>query len=165
MKMKPSPEIELQSIGSTANIRSIFCSVLLILLLIPVLRAQNQASNPAANKAAFAGMWKGVCQDGKPFALLTLRAAANRMDGTMSLGNTVFGNPSGKTGTCSVTDPANEEHSKAIKNAVIEGQKLTFETSSGQQVEMILASDKTARLEVMDTPMQDAIFEIHKTAN
>jgi hypothetical protein len=53
----------------------------------------------------------------------------------------------------------------AIKNAVIEGRKLTFEASSGQQVEMILASDKTARLEVMDTPMQDAVFEVHKTAN
>jgi hypothetical protein len=52
----------------------------------------------------------------------------------------------------------------AIENA-IEGRKLTFEVSSGQQVEMILASDKTARLEVMDTPMQDAVFEVHKTAN
>jgi hypothetical protein len=87
------------------------------------------------------------------------------MEGTISLGNVVFGHPSGKSGNCTVTDPANQEHSMAIKNAAIEGQKLTFEVSSGQQVEMILASDKTARLEVMDTPMQDAVFEVHKTAN
>lgn len=50
-----------------------------------------------------------------------------------------------------------------IKNAMAEGQKLTFETSSNQRVEMILTSDKTARLKIMDTPMQDAFFEIRKT--
>jgi hypothetical protein len=87
------------------------------------------------------------------------------MEGTISLGDVTFGHPAGKSGTCTVTNPANREHSMAIKNAVIENQKLTFVASSGQQVEMILASDNTARLEVMDTPMQDAVFEVHKTAN
>jgi hypothetical protein len=165
MKMRRSREVELHSIGSTLYLRSIIYCVLLIGLLDPTLRAQSEASNSAKNRATFAGTWKGVCQDGKPFALLTLRSASNGIEGTISLGNTVFGHPSGKNGTCTVTDPANQEHSRVIKNAVIEGQKLTFETSSGQQVEMILATDNTARLEVMDSPMQDAIFEVHKTAN
>jgi hypothetical protein len=149
----------------SAHLRSIIYCALLIGLLAPTLRAQSDASSSAKNRAKFVGMWKGVCQDGKPFALLTLRSASNRIEGTISLGNTVFGEPLGKSGTCTVTDPANQEHSKAIKNAVIEDQKLTFETSSGQQVEMILATDNTARLEVMDSPMQDAVFEVHKTAN
>lgn len=162
MKMRRSPETEFHSIGSTLYLRSILGCVLLIGLFVPILRAQSEASNSGAT---FAGTWKGVCQDGKPFALLTLRSVAKGMEGTISLGNTVFGHPSGKNGTCTVTDPANQEHSMAIKKAVIEGQKLTFETSSGQQVEMILANDNTARLEVMDSPMQDAVFEIHKTVN
>jgi hypothetical protein len=51
----------------------------------------------------------------------------------------------------------------SIKNVAVDGQKLTFESSRGTQVEMILASEDTAKLRFPGTPMEDASFEIHKT--
>jgi hypothetical protein len=118
--------------------------VLLIAVLGPLLQAQTDASGLSNAGAPFAGRWKGVCQDGKAFVLLTLRATSNQIEGTISLGNVNLGNSAGnKSGTCTATDPASRDHSTSIKDAVVDGQKLTFQSSRGLQVEIILTGRDT----------------------
>lgn len=139
--------------------------VLLIAVLGPLLQAQTNASRPSNAGPAFAGMWRGVCQDGKAFVLLTLKSTSNEIEGTISLGNVSLGSSAeNKSGTCTATDPASPDHSASIKDAVVVGQKLTFQSSRGPRVEIILTSRDTAKLSFPGTPMEDASFEIHKMA-
>ena len=82
----------------------------------------------------------------------------------MSLGNVSLADSgANKGGSCAVTDPASPDHSTSIKAALVDGQKLTFESSPGPQVEIILTSQATAKLRYPGTPMEQASFEIHKT--
>jgi len=108
-------------------------------------------------------MWEGVCQDGKPLVLLMIGSISNEIEGTISLGNVNFGNSAGnRTGTCTATDPASRDHSMPIKNALVDGQKLTFESARGLKFEMVLTSGDSAALRFLSTPMEDAAFDIHK---
>lgn len=160
--MKQHLSAHLRSFGLVNRWPVISC-VVWIALLGSILLAQSDASGSSNSGAAFAGMWKGVCQDGKPFILLTLRSASNEIVGTVSLGNVKLGNSAGdKGGACTVADPADREHSMAVTNAAVNGQKLTFEASRGPQVEMTLANENTAKLRFPGTPMEDVSFEIHK---
>ena len=162
--MKRYFSAHLSNCDSTINLSPMLLCVLLIAGSGPLLRAQSDASCPSNGGAPFAGMWKGVCQDGKAFILLTLRSTSNEIEGTISLGNVSLGDsPGNKGGTCTVTDPASRDHSTSIKDAVVDGQKLTFESSRGPQVEIILTSRDTAKLRFPGTPMEDASFAIHKT--
>jgi hypothetical protein len=154
---------QLRRCASTVHLSPMLLCVLLITTSAPLLRAQSDASHTSDTRAEFSGMWRGVCQDGKAFILLTLRSASNQIDGTVSLGNVTLGQSAGNNGgTCTATDPASRDHSTSIKNAVVDGQKLSFESSRGPQVEMILTSRDTARLRFPGTPMEHASFEIHK---
>ena len=149
--------------ASTLGLSPMLLCVLFVAISAPLLQAQSDASGTSGARAAFSGMWKGVCQDGKTFILLTLRSTSNEIDGTVSLGNVALGDSAGsKGGTCTSTDPASRDHSMSIKDAVVHGQKLTFECSRGPQVEMILTSRDTAMLRFPGTPMENASFEIHK---
>jgi hypothetical protein len=161
--MKRFLSAQLRSGGSTINRRPLFLCVVLLGISSPVLLPQSDASGSVNNRAAFAGTWKGVCQDGKPFVFLTLRSTSSEIEGTISLGDVNLGNSAAdKGGTCTATNPASRDHSMSIKNAAVDGQKLTFESSRGTQVEMILTSKDTAKLRFPGTPMEDASFEIHK---
>ena len=105
-----------------------------------------------------------MCPDGKAFILLELRSTVNKIDGSISLGNVSLANSGvNKGGSCTVTDPASPDHSAPINDAVVDGQKLTFASSRGQQVEVILTSQDTARLKFLGTPMEQTSFEIDKT--
>jgi hypothetical protein len=164
--MKRYLSAHLRSGGSTINLRPLLCCVVLLGISSPVLRPQSDASGHSNSRAAFAGMSEGVCQDGKPFVFLTLRSTSSEIEGTISLGDVNLGNSAGtKGGTCTATNPASRDHSMSIKNAAVDGQKLTFESSRGTQVEIILASEDTAKLRFPGTPMEDAAFEIHKTTS
>src|ERR1700677_3897422 len=93
--------------GSTMDLLPSLIFVLLIAVLSHPLQAQSDAPGPSNAGAAFAGMWKGVCQDGRAFVLLTLRSTSNQIEGTISLGNVSLGDSAGKkSGTCTATDPA-----------------------------------------------------------
>ena len=163
--MKRCLSAHLSSCDFTIDLSPILLCVLLIAISAPLLWAQSDASGPSNAGAAFAGMWKGVCQDGKPFILLTLRSTSNEIEGTMSLGNVSLGDSAGnKVGSCTATDPASRDHSTSIKDVVVDGQKLTFESSRGPQVEITLTSRDTAKLRFPGTPMEDASFEIHKAS-
>jgi hypothetical protein len=155
--MKRCLNSQLRNCISTVHLSPTLLCVLLIAISAPVLRAQSDAGG------AFAGRWKGVCQDGKAFILLTLRSTSNEIEGTVSLGNVSLENSAGNEGgTCTATDPASRDHATSIKDAVIDGQKLTFESSRGPQVEITFTSRDTARLRFPGTPMEHASFEIHK---
>jgi hypothetical protein len=148
---------------SAVKLSPLLVCVLWIAATGPLLQAQSNGSS-ANGGALFAGTWKGVCQDGKAFILLELRSTANKIEGSMSLGNVSLADSgANKGGSCTVTDPASPDHSAPIKDAVVDGQKLTFESSRGQQVEVILTSQDTARLKFPGTPMEQTSFEIHKT--
>jgi hypothetical protein len=161
--MKRYLSARLSSFDSTIHRSPMLLCVLLFAISGPLLRAQSDASGPSNAGAAFTGMWKGVCQDGKAFILLTLRSTSNEIEGTISLGNVSFAEPAGnKGGSCTATDPASRDHSMSIKDAVVDGQKLTFAASRGPQVEIILTSRDTANLRFPGIPMEEASFEIHK---
>ncbi len=122
----------------------------------------DAASSP--NPALFAGTWKGVCQDGKPFVLITLRFVANKVEGTVSLGNIKLGEPAANgAGTCTSTTPATAEHSMPILSAMVDGKRLVFD-SRGPQLEMILTGDATAQLRFPSESMAASYFEIHKAS-
>jgi hypothetical protein len=154
---------QLRKCASTVHPSPMHLCVLLIAISAPLLRAQSDASRSSDTRAAFSGRWKGVCQDGKAFILLTLRSTSNEIEGTLSLGNVTLGDSAGNNGgTCTATDPASRNHSTSIKDAAVDGQKLTFESSRGPRIEIILTSRDTARLRFPGTPMEHASFEIHK---
>lgn len=161
--MKRPLSSRLSMCASSVDLAPMLLCVLLVAISSPLLQAQSDALSPTDARAAFSGMWKRVCQDGKAFILLTLRPTSNEIDGTISLGNVDLGNSAGnKGGTCTATDPASRDHSMSIKDTVVDGQKLTFDSSRGPQVEMILTSRDTARLRFPGTPMENTSFEIHK---
>jgi hypothetical protein len=163
--MKRCLSAHLSNCDSTIDLTPMLLCVLLIAISAPLLRAQSDVSGPPNAGAAFAGMWKGVCQDGKAFILLTLRSTSNQIEGTISLGNVSLDDSAGnKGGTCTATDPASRDHSTSIKDVVVDGQKLTFESTKGPQVEIILTSRDTAKLRFPGTPMEEASFEIHKAS-
>ena len=151
------------SCDSAVKLSSLLVCVLSIAASGPFLQAQSNASSSSSG-TLFAGAWKGVCQDGKAFILLELRSTANKIEGSMSLGNVSLADSgTNKGGSCAVTDPANPDHSTSIKDALVDGQKLTFKSSPGPQVEIILTSQATAKLRFPGTPMEQASFEIRKT--
>ena len=43
-------------------------------------------ANPDDSLSKFAGTWKGICQDGRTFVVLTLRLNQDQLDGTVSIG-------------------------------------------------------------------------------
>jgi len=88
----------LSNCNSTIDPSPMLLCVLLIAISAPLLRAQSDASGPPNAGAAFAGMWKGVCQDGKAFILLTLRSTSNQIEGTISLGNVSLDDSAGNKG-------------------------------------------------------------------
>jgi hypothetical protein len=49
----------------------------------------------------------------------------------------------------------------SIKDATVDGQKLTFEASRGPQIEMILTGKDSAQIRFPGTALADASFEIH----
>jgi hypothetical protein len=144
-------------------------SALVCMLLLspmhPTLTAQTKAPT-SVNRSSFAGTWRGLCDDGKPFVLLTLSPTSNQIEGTISLGNVKFGSSTvSNSNTCTVADPADAAHATTIKNAALDGSRLTFEYSQGQQIEVDLTHPGTAKLRFLGTPYEETSFVINKTSN
>jgi hypothetical protein len=149
---------------SATNLFPLLPGVLSLVASGALLCAQIKATSASSSGAPFAGIWKGVCQEGKAFILLDLKFVSNKIEGSVSLGNVSLGDPgSVKSGTCTVTDAATRDHSTSIKDAVVDGPKLTFDSLPGPQVEIVLTSPDIGKLRFPGTPMETASFEIHKT--
>jgi hypothetical protein len=143
---------------------SVLACVLLLSPIHPTLAAQTN-TQASVNPPSFAGTWKGLCNDGKPFVLLTLSPSSNQIEGTISLGNVKFGSSTvSHTNSCTVADPADPGHSMPIRNAALDGSKLTFDYARGQQIEIDLTRQGTARLRFLGTPYEESSFLIDKTS-
>lgn len=161
--MKQHLERCLRGLGSE---RIVWATVLCLGSVGPLVCNLSAQADAAAlpNPTVFAGTWKGVCQDGKPFVLITLRFVANKVEGTISLGDIHLGNPATNgAGTCTATTPANAEHSMPILSAMVDGKRLVFD-SRGPQLEMILTGETTAQLRFPSESMAASYFEIRKAS-
>lgn len=62
-----------------------------IALLSPLLLLQivvaSAFADPDDSLSKFVGTWKGTCQDGRMFIVLTLQLKQDQLDGTVSIGN------------------------------------------------------------------------------
>ena len=130
------------------------------------LSAQSDTARPAnaPTAASFAGTWKGVCQDGKPFVLITLRFVANKVEGTLSLANVKLGDPAANgAGACTATDPVTADHSIPILRTMIAGNRLVLD-SQGPELEMILTGESTAQLKFPGESTAATYFNIRRVS-
>ena len=118
---------------------------------------------PSRQQTPFEGSWTGLCQDGKPFVFVTLRADGDTLTGTVSLGNATFGYVAGKAGTCTTVEPASRHHAMAARVTSVEGKRLTVEAVRGPRLEIVLTGADTARMRFLSVGLDDNFFEIRKT--
>ena len=126
------------------------------------LAAQSDRSAKTEVLRPFAGTWVGVCQDCKPFVVVTLNVSASELVGSISMGNM-----KGADGQCAaVLDPPSPEHAMTIKDAKIDqNQILSFQGSPAARFEMALAGADKAKLKFLDTPVEDNPWELTKSAD
>src|SRR5579864_744076 len=96
-----------------------------ILAMLPLtLLVQSGAADQSLTD--FAGTWRGICQDGNPFVILTIRVNGGILAGDISIANMQGGN-----GQCAtVTDAPTAEHAMKIDGAKC---KATFLVSKVQR--------------------------------
>ena len=116
-----------------------------------------------AGSRPMAGDWVGICQDGKPFLLLKLTPATNGYTGSISLGNAkITSPPSATNGSCTVNDPASPEHAMKIARAWMAGETLTLDSDRGQEYEMRLTGNDTAKLRFIATNRDESWFALRR---
>jgi hypothetical protein len=129
---------------------------LLVATLPWMLLAQNSGAD---GMASFAGAWKGICQDGHPFVLLSIRVSGNDLVGDISIANM-----HGENGQCeTVTDAPSPQHAMKISSAKVEGGIFRFQGSEKARFEMSLMSGQTATLKFLNTPVEDKPWQLVKS--
>lgn len=131
-----------------------------IALLSPLLLLQiglpSALANPDDSLSKFAGTWKGTCQDGRTFVVLTLQVNQNQLDGTVSIGN-MNGD---EEGACMlVTAPPVAEHAQKISHAAVANGVLSFNGSqrpdgSPTFFELKQTEEGKADLKLLNTPVE-----------
>ena len=107
---------------------------------------------------SFAGTWKGICQDGNPFVILSLKVSGRDLVGDISIANM-----HGDNGQCaSVIDPPSPQHAMKISSAKLEGKTLSFDGSPNARFQMSLDGTQTAKLKFLGTPVEDTPWQITK---
>jgi hypothetical protein len=123
----------------------------------PRLLAQ-QPGGDAASFRRFAGVWKGVCADGKDFVVLTLRPSGADLSGTVSIANM-----HGEDGQCAtVIEPPTEEHAMKVSGVRLRGDVLAFQGSANAGFEMTTTGSDGARLKFLGTPVEDKPWELKR---
>ena len=127
-----------------------FLTVALLAAAFPwTLLAQNGAADQPLTD--FAGTWRGTCQDGNPFVILTIEVSGGALAGDISIANMQGGN-----GQCAtVIDPPSPEHAMKIDSAKVRGNIFSFQGSPKARFEMSLVGSQTARLKFLGTPVED----------
>jgi hypothetical protein len=160
MNIRNPPVASKSTRDSTLTGCALILSAVLAGLLAVPLSAQTDAA--AVSIESFAGTWTGLCQDGKPFVILSLHVVSNKIEGTVSIANANYGGSSSNGASCTVQDPASPDHAMPILRTVVEGKKLTMDTR-GPQVQIVLTGKDAARLSFPTEDNAEAFFEIHKT--
>jgi len=110
---------------------------------------------------SFAGTWRGICQDGHPFVILTLKVNGKDLVGDISIANMT-----GDNGQCvAVTDLPSPEHAMKISGAKVTDAILSFHASSHAQFRMALDDAKTAKLKFLGTPVENSPWRLTRIAN
>lgn len=131
-----------------------------IALLSPLFLLQivvaSAFANPEDSLSKFAGTWKGTCQDGRTFVVLTLQLNHDQLDGTVSIGN-MHGDDEG---ACMlVTAPPVPEHAQQLSHAAVANGILSFSGSqrpdgSFTQFELKQTEEGKADLKLLNTPVE-----------
>ena len=132
-----------------------------LLILCPERQVAQEKPAQVEDLKPFAGSWKGICEDGGPFVLLTLKISEGGLVGEISLANM-----KGEDGQCAhVINPPSPEHAKRISGAKVKNKTLSFNGSSSMQFEMLLDGTEGARLRLLGTPVEDAPWRLRKAAD
>ena len=116
-----------------------------------------------AGSSPMAGEWVGMCQDGRPFVMVTLRPAVGGYGGTISIGNVkVTSQPGATIGTCTAKDPASAEHAMKIAKAWMVDKTLTFDSENGQEYEMRPTGSDAAELRFVATNRDESWFALRR---
>lgn len=146
-----SPERNGHAIDSGRKI-----SLLLTLLLFQIVVASAFA-NPSDSLSKLAGTWKGTCQDGRTFVVLTLQMNQGQLDGTVSIGN-MHGDDEG---ACMlVSAPPVPVHAQKLSHVAIANGVLSFTGSqrpdgSFTHFELRQTEEGKANLKLLNTPVED----------
>ena len=125
---------------------------------------ENSDSQNSLDK--FAGTWEGKCQDGRTFVLLTLKREANRLSGTVSIGN-MHGDDEG---ACMLVLAAPvPEHAQPISGAEAKQNTLSFNGAkrpdgSYTRFELTLNENGEAQLKLMGSPVEDHPWQLAKAS-
>ena len=137
------------------------CSALLLLQIV----LPSAFANPDDFLAKFAGTWKGTCQDGRTFVVLTLQVNQDQLDGTVSIGN-MHGSDEG---ACMlVTAPPVPEHAQKISRTAIANRILSFNGSqrpdgTPTMFKLRQAEEGKAYIKRLNTPVEKHPWFLIKT--
>jgi len=137
---------------STPARKIAFLSPLLLLHLV----VGSAFAKPDDSLSKFAGTWKGTCQDGRTFVVLTLQLNHDQLDGTVSIGN-MHGDDEG---ACMlVTAPPAPEHAQKVDHAAVGNGVLSFNGSkrpdgSVTHFELKQTEEGKADLKLLNTPVE-----------
>lgn len=110
-----------------------------------------------------AGEWVGMCQDGRPFVTVSLQPAVGGYGGTISVGNVkITSEPGAAEGSCEVRNPPSTEHAMKIAKASVTGGLLTFDSDRGQEYEMQMTGNDTAKLRFVGTNRDESWFGLRR---
>jgi hypothetical protein len=125
--------------------------------LTPVVQS-SAADQPLTD---FAGTWRGICQDGNPFVILSIKVSGGTLAGDISIANMQGGN-----GQCAtVIDPPSPEHSMKIDSARVQGHIFSFQGSPKARFEMSLVGTQTAQLKFLGTPVEGTPWKLVKSVD
>jgi hypothetical protein len=132
-----------------------------LLIFRPVQQLAQERTAQVEDMKPFAGTWKGICEDGSPFILLTLKVSEGSLVGEISLANM-----KGEDGQCAhVINPPSPEHAKKIGGPKVKNKTLSFSGSSSMQFEMSLDGTLGAKLRLLGTPVENRPWRLRKAAD
>ena len=140
---------------------SLFFRLFVALVLLAALSWTIQAQKTGADVslASFAGTWKGICQDGNPFVILSITVSGRDLMGDISIANM-----HGEDGQCeAIIDAPSPQHALKISGARVEGGILSFQGSEKARFEMSLSGAQTAKLKFLNTPVEDKPWQLLKS--
>jgi hypothetical protein len=115
-----------------------------------------QKNEADAGLSSFAGTWRGICQDGNPFVILSFKVTGSELVGDIRIANM-----SGDSGQCTrVVNPPSPQHAMKVTGARLEGKTLSFQGSPTAQFEMSLEGAAGARLKFLGTPVEDTPWQL-----
>lgn len=118
-------------------------------------------ANPDDSRSKFAGTWKGTCQDGRTFVVLTLQVNQDQLDGTVSIGN-MHGD---KEGACMlvIAVPVPEHAQTISTNGILSFNGSQRPDGTSTHFELKQTEAGKADLKLLNTPVEKHPWLLVKT--